>query len=381
MLLHSIRNFIVARKRALSLILGVLISIAGLVWAMSGVKFQEVKSAFLNPRLYLWGIPFVVITMISMGFRAYRTCLLLRHQAHIGVWKAFKITIIGFCYNSLLPFRAGEFIRAWLLGKEKGLGFARGLSCLVVERIYDMIMLLACFIFVLWSVKISPEIEVTIFGFTFSGAKIAPLVTKAEILIVLLAAGVLFMLFARTRNLIHGLVRRFPLLPHSMRDRICHIIESFASGLHSVRNPFTVFWVLLNSFILWVLVAASIWVLQFGFPQIAPGSGGEGLQYVTFGGAFAVSILICFAVALPSGPAYFGMFEAGGVFAFLVLGFALGEKGKSLAFSYTLAIHLMQIIPLIILGLFFAFQDHISVRKIQKESETAELSDATKEIR
>ena len=375
--IQATKRFIIARKRPLMLILGILISIAGLVWAMSGVRLQDVMSAFLNPKLYLWGIPFIAINLASMGFRAYRTCLLLRHQAALDLWKTYKITMIGFCYNSLLPFRAGEFIRAWLLGKEKNLGFTRGLSCLVVERIYDLIMLLACFIVILGSVTISPEIEVTIFGFTFSGAKIAPLLTKAEILTILLAAGVLFMLFAKTRNLIHGVVRRFPLLPHWMRDRLCHLIESFASGLHSVRNPFTVFWVLVNSFLLWVLVALSIWVLQFGFPQVTAAAPTEGLQHVTFGAAFAISILLCVAVALPSGPAYFGMFEAGGVFAFLVLGIAYGEKGKSLALSYTLAIHLMQIIPIIILGLFFAFRDHISVRKIQKESEATEAASET----
>ena len=469
-------------KRRIVFILGIAVSLVGLWWAFSGVEWSEVARSFSSLRLYVFSIPFVIVTIASMWFRAARTHYLLRHEASIPTWPLFRITMIGFCYNCILPARAGEIIRAYLLGRQRNLGLGRGAACLVVERIYDLIMLMLCFLGALMSVTIAPNLEVEVFGspafrakdikdaaalsgrlitgqgtleaylrgrlspegrkalfdepewasdparlrpvlarelnlflrdkslyeakrfeaaplsektkalvaaakaqtqsqanvaqlnrllleeafagqinpskrFTLKGSYIAPLTRKLVYLCVLLMAGIAFMLFEKTRSLVIVLINLMAFVPHSFRKRLSSLVESFSSGLRSVRDPRTVAWVLFTTFLVWLTVALSLWVMQFGF---------QGLGRVSLSASFAITILICFAVMLPSGPSYFGMYEAGGIFSLLILGIT---QDRSLALSYTLAIHLLQIIPIIILGLFYAYQDHVSIRKIQEQAQ------------
>ena len=89
---------------------------------------------------------------------------------------------------------------------------------------------------------------------------------------------------------------------------------------------------------------------------------------MSVGHAYAFTVLICFAVMIPSGPAYFGMFELGGKFALLLL----VTDDQSLALGFTLAVHFLQIIPITITGLFFAFKDHISVKQLQEQQQASE---------
>jgi len=345
-------------KRRIMFVSGVAISCVGLYWAMKGVRWGEVAHAFSSPRLYLWSVPFVILTLINMWLRGVRTYYLLRHEAALEQWPLFKITMIGFAYNCILPMRAGEFIRAYLFGKEKGLGFTKAAASLVVERIYDLAMILLCFVGALMSVNIATELTVDVFGFQLKGAAIEPLTRKLVILCLILMVGVCFMLFSRTRALVLQVIRLLPLCPHLLKERLFALVESFASGLRSVRDPGAVAASLVLSFLVWLSIAVSVWVLQFGFSEMGP---------VSMSQSFAIMIFICFAVMLPSGPAYFGMYEAGGVFALLVLGI-VREDQKSLALSFTLALHFLQVIPITILGLAFALKDHISVKAMETGS-------------
>ena len=347
-----------ARNKVFMLTLGILISLAGLIWVIQGVQWAEVRADFANPALYLWAVPFVALTIAGIWLRGVRTYFLLRHEAPLEQWPLFKITMIGFCYNSIFPARAGEFIRAWLLGKQKAIGFARAAASLVVERLFDMIVILALFVLSLSYVPIASEQEVHVFGYTLKGGHIAPLIRQLIVLSGVVLLAVVVMLFEAPGRLIRRLIGALAFLPVPFRDRLCALSVSFTSGLRSIRQPGAVAWVVFLSFANWLVVAASVYVLQFGFPGLAP---------ISMGQSMAITLIICFAVMLPSGPAYFGMYEAGGVFALLILGIVTMEQ-KSLAVSYVLAMHLLQIIPIIALGLTFALHDHVSLRRMREES-------------
>jgi uncharacterized protein (TIRG00374 family) len=345
------------KKRRVALIVGILVSCVGLWWALRGVEWTKVREAFSTTRLYAWSVPVAIVTVAGMWLRGARTYFLLRHEARLDQWPLFKITTIGFCYNSILPLRAGEVIRAFLLGKEKGLGFVKAAASLVVERVYDLIAILLCFGFALMSVKIATDMEVDVLGWSLKGESIRPITEKSVYLGVLLIAGILFMLFERTRRLVTGTIERLPALPSAIKEKLLAVVESFSSGLRSVRDPGAVTATLVLSLLNWLSVALSIWLLQFGFRELS--------GQMSMSESIAFMVVICFAVTLPSGPAYFGMYEAGGVFAFLALGLS---QDKSLALSFTLAIHLIQVVSIVALGLFFAFGKHLSVRRIAREA-------------
>ncbi len=55
--------------------------------------------------------------------------------------------MIGFMGN-VLPARAGEFLRAYLVGKKNGITFSGAFSTIIVERLFDLVCLMVLFVWV-----------------------------------------------------------------------------------------------------------------------------------------------------------------------------------------------------------------------------------------
>ena len=61
----------------------------------------------------------------------------------------FRTTVIGFAASAVLPARAGEVIRPYLLARREGLSATAAFATIVVERILDLVavlMLMAAFL-------------------------------------------------------------------------------------------------------------------------------------------------------------------------------------------------------------------------------------------
>ena len=67
---------------------------------------------------------------------------------------------------------------------------------------------------------------------------------------------------------------------------------------------------------------------------------------ISFLEMYAVMIILCFFISLPSVPGFWGLWEAGGVFALLIFGVPAKE-----AAGFTLTNHVFQMVPVIIVGL------------------------------
>ncbi|MCD4805777.1 MAG: flippase-like domain-containing protein, partial [Desulfobacterales bacterium] len=73
-------------------------------------------------------------------------------------------------------------------------------------------------------------------------------------------------------------------------------------------------------------------------------------------------IIICFFIALPSVPGFWGIWEAGGIFALSLFGISAKE-----AAGFTLANHAIQIFPVIIIGVISAMLSGVDTLQILKE--------------
>jgi len=68
---------------------------------------------------YIYLIPAVVLAMMQFVFRAIRWYYLLHDLKKISFFGLLSPMLIGFMGNCLLPARAGEFIRAYLISEKK----------------------------------------------------------------------------------------------------------------------------------------------------------------------------------------------------------------------------------------------------------------------
>ena len=70
-------------------------------------------------------------------------------------------------------------------------------------------------------------------------------------------------------------------------------------------------------------------------------------------------VIVCFFISLPSVPGWWGLWEAGGVFALSLFGVTAQE-----AAGFTLANHAIQVIPVIIAGLVSAMLLSVNIRQL-----------------
>jgi len=171
-----------------------------------------------------------------------------------------------------------------------------------------------------------------------------------------LLGAIVFISFKTGRNLIQTAVMGIPHLffftSGSFRKKID--IRICSPLIHSMNNVTSVFSLLKDvkktlicftlSIGIWGLAALSYYVMALGCPGIE----------LSFLELSAVMIIICVFIALPSIPGYWGIWEAGGMFAMTLFGVT-----SETAAGYTLVNHVIQLIPVIIVGLISTFVSSI----------------------
>ena len=125
------------------LILGLVIAGLALFLTFRNVSFDEIYQSIRG--LEVKYLPLAVVLFFSsFSVRVFRWHYLCRAVKSIPPRRLYSPMMIGFMGN-LLPLRAGEFIRAYLLGKREGIGFTTSFATIVVERIFDMASVLVLF--------------------------------------------------------------------------------------------------------------------------------------------------------------------------------------------------------------------------------------------
>ena len=132
--------------RSLRFWIGAAISIVLIVLFFRATNPGEIKDAF-GEADYIYMVPAIAVLFVALWTRCYRWSLLMRPIAAIPAKRLFSYAIIGYMANNLLPARAGEVVRAYVVGDREGVSKAGTLGTIAVERLFDgvtlVLMLLA----------------------------------------------------------------------------------------------------------------------------------------------------------------------------------------------------------------------------------------------
>ena len=316
----------------ISLVIGILLSAAALYFAFRNVPLSDLLH-YLKSINYLWTFPAAILALVSFFFRALRWQFILASSHKIGIWRAFHPMMIGFMINCILPGRVGEVARPAVLQKKENIPFSTGLATVAAERFFDVSILVVLLAVMLATVQIDPDLDIVFGGYHLNRATLVAAGEGTFKLLLILIVGIALVGFGKTRNIINGLITRIPSVlffagpefKKRILKRVCEpmvrFVDNFASGFTLVKYPTKICACIGLSFFIWGLAAFSYYLMALGCPGIE-------LSFVEI---TAVMIIICFFIALPSVPGYWGIWEAGGVFALLLFFKRCGRlySGKS----------------------------------------------------
>ena len=326
---------------------GLAITVALLAWVLRDVSVSAVLAHIRQADVGLLAA-MVIVATLPFVLRAYRWhVLLLPGFPSSRLNSRFAAVCIGFMVNNVLPARLGEFARAYAFSRIEPIPVSQSLASLVVERVFDAVILGAFFVF-------------TVSYGNFAAGNTA-LIRGAGLTAGLIFGLALLVLWAMARwparvlNLVEHLVGRF--MSPAFTDRTIEILASFIRGLGALHDPWVFLRALLWSVAVWLCIAASVWIGLLAFDIREPG----------FVGAMFVQAIIGFAVAIPSSPGFFGPFEAAAKVALAAYGID-NVRIVSFATGY----HILTFIPVTLLGIWYLYRLGIRWSEVEHSEELVE---------
>ncbi len=162
----------------------------------------------------------------------------------------YPIVIIGFMANNLIPARAGELVRAYIVGEREKVSKMAALGTIAVDRVFDGITLLPFLLIVGAFAGTNDELRFIAISMT-----------------VLFGAGLLVMIaLALSEGFSRWVVRlALRLTPSRLKAQVEGLVESFLTGLHSFRSPGDMLAASVTSVVSWLLEATMYYMVGLAF--------------------------------------------------------------------------------------------------------------------
>jgi uncharacterized protein (TIRG00374 family) len=322
--------------RLIKILLGIAISAALLVWLFWNVDLRAVTARLADTR-WSWLTVSVALNLASLWARAVRWRYLFPQKTkptHL-----FNAVVIGYMGNNLLPLRAGEVLRVYVVTR-RGQPFWTTVTTLVLERALDGLAVGIVLAVVFFQIPTPREVA-------WASEAFVGLVLAMVALLAAIAAAPL-----PCRILVHSLTYRWP----GIERRLLVIFDTMSDGLQGMRRPRQLLPTAAWSFAIWAVIVGSVWTCfqaaRLDLPVTA---------------ALCVIAFIGLGVSLPSSPGFIGVIQAATVLALSFFGI---EKADALSFS--LLLHASQFVPVTAWGLLLLVVEHVSLTEVARARRAAE---------
>lgn len=323
--------------------LGILLSVLFLYIAISGLDLNHVWLSIKTINL-IWLLPGLLSYFVGVGLRSVRWSFLLKGKYSPTAWQLFPSICIGYLGNNIFPARAGEFLRAYHLREKRLIPFTTSLASIIVERIFDGLVMI---VFILLGLPTFME-------------KIDNEATVHLIQWILLAGSVLFLLaffivvFSavvpdKSQKILDFIFLK--ILPAKWHEKYHAILSRFFEGLGALQSLPHIGIVLGLSISVWLFETGLYWCMQRAFGLGLPFS-----DLLLLNGALNILSTI------PSAPGYVGVFDAPGISIMSAMG-----TGANIAGAYILSLHAVLWLPITVVGLFFFVREGLQWSKLKSQ--------------
>ena len=311
-------------RKALSLIIGLIVSALAVVWGFSGLDWGGIEKGLESLSWFAVGLYILSLLAIHL-LRTARWALMVRAlDQEVPAYHLVGMSFLGFAGVFLVPLRLGEFARPLLLKTHSRIGFSAGLGTVAIERAVDGLVMTGFLV------------GAILFGAAPSAGM---LMTGLIALGVFLGASLAFVAMARWPEASEAFWGRL-LKPLGVRvhDALLGLLRGFVEGLgslptHRARGIYlglTLGYWGLNGWGMWFLAS------QMGL--------GVGLQAM-----FVTMALLVVGIMVPAGPGAVGTFHAAIIWGLCHL-YGVDKAGAA---AFALTVHGLQVIHMIVVALPF----------------------------
>jgi uncharacterized protein (TIRG00374 family) len=287
---------------------------------------------------------------VSFSFRALRWRFLIASFKKVKTANLYSPLMVGLMGN-MLPARAGEFIRAYLLSKKEGISYSTSFATIFIERLFDLFFVLLLLAWVLlFESAIFPN------GITGTKARITEyMITFGWISLSLSVLILLFSIILQYRTqqalrIVHFFIKP---LPSKWREKIISVVHSFSEGLMILRDRRGIIVTALLSILIGVVIILTFYFLYLAF--------GLHSKLPVLHSLILLCLVVDIFVAIFPTPGFLGSFHAACVAAL----HGVFNTSKAVALSYGIVAWLVLMGFTVLVGAFFALKDHISISALQ----------------
>lgn len=320
---------------------GTIIAVILLAFCFKDISLSDINELSHRANFY-YLIPALLMEFILIIFKAVRWKTIVEKTKKLRILPVIPLYSAGQVINIVMPALTGQVGRLLLFSKKAGLTKTYVFSTILLEVLFDAISLLALI-------------------FMLSMAFVFPAQYRSvSYIIAIVTVGVFAILYLilHFKDQLGGLSRK------SLRDRwpgfyitLRKFARSFYRGIDLLRSTQYFSRTLLYSFASWL---AHILVVYFLFKSF-----GFELPFAT---AIMIMVINTIALMVPITPGNAGTFEWAVVAPLLAFKIA-----KADAVLYALALHILDLIPILVMGIFFFRTQRMTLKEIKEEGEKEEV--------
>jgi hypothetical protein len=300
-------------------IVTLVVSVACLAWAVHGVSWTELWEE-IRELDWRWVAVGAIADLLVYVVQGWRWSLLLLPVTPVSAWTSVGAIYVGLFANEVLPLRAGEVIRCFLMARWSKIPISVTLASALIERIFDGGFLIAALFLSLRYVRRFP--------LSHGQARAIGIITTGSvflaILILICAALLAVAMYWREQTLDALLDTPFSSWAHV-----------FIEDLHRIGH----------SRFLYFSAAVSVPYLLIQIVPIYAVMQAYGFDGVSWAQAGALMVLLRLGSVVPQAPGNVGLFQV-----LSTLGLTLFGVPGAMARRFTLILWAVVTVPLLVAG-------------------------------
>jgi glycosyltransferase 2 family protein len=302
------------------------------IWlSLQGIDWQETLSAISKVSPFTIIICLLIIS-ISFCIRWARWFLILKkYQKQLDYKLCFSPLVICWAINSVIPAKAGELVRVYMMSKRSKISKTQVLSSAIIERIFDGLLLLSLFFMAIKMVSLPYWVHhvLNLFGIVF------------------IIAVVTLYAFTLSKPL-HGYLNN-----NNWR---------FGAGLGRLAGKLLEALAIINNFKT-ILILASLslipWLVEAWTYCFLMNSFGFNLNFTD---AIVIISMVNFGILVLQAPGGIGPFEY-----IIIKSLSLFSISHSSAMAFAIVVHSCIYLPSVILGGYLMMKTGFNWQSIKKE--------------